>query len=437
MTDVLIPNFTPREYQLPLWEYLENGGKRAVAVWHRRSGKDEMALHWACYAAFVRPGNYWHMLPEAAQCRKAIWQAVNPHTGKRRIDEAFPPELGCRQLENEMLVQLPNGATWQLIGSDSYQNLIGSTPAGLTFSEYATSNPNALAFLSPILVENNGWMLVISTPRGFDNHLYKIYEHAKTDPEWFAEILPATKTGVFTPEQLETEKQNLVSLYGADQGDALFRSEYMASFSASVIGSYYGRLIEDADQEGRIRRIPHDPQLPVITAWDLGTEDATAIWFLQQSGREIWAIDYCEQTNEGADYFARILKEKRYTYGTHIFPHDAKQREWGSGARSRLETLASLGVRPQQVLTNQAVADGISAVRMILPRMYFDSVKCKRGLECLRNYSRKWDDVRKVYADKPLHDQYSHGSDALRTYAMGNHRTGPKQQIKYPDLGIT
>src|SRR5580704_10217272 len=97
MTQIQLPNnWTPRPYQRKLWKYLEDGGKRAMAVWARRHGKDDVGLHWTACAAMSRVGCYWHLLPQAEHCRKAIWDAVNPNTGKRRIDEAFPPEIRSR-----------------------------------------------------------------------------------------------------------------------------------------------------------------------------------------------------------------------------------------------------------------------------------------------------------------------------------------------------
>jgi hypothetical protein len=101
--EISLPNnWLPRPYQLPLWKYLEAGGKRAVSVWHRRAGKDDVCLHWSATAAIERPATYWHMLPEASQARKAIWEAINPHSGKRRIDEAYPPQIRSATREQEM-----------------------------------------------------------------------------------------------------------------------------------------------------------------------------------------------------------------------------------------------------------------------------------------------------------------------------------------------
>ena len=154
-------NWAPRSYQQALWNYLWSGGRRASAVWHRRAGKDEVCLHWAAVSAHARKGNYWHMLPQAKQARKALWDSINPHTGLRRIDEAFPISLRAATREQEMQIVFKNGSTWQVLGSDNYNALVGSPPVGLVFSEWALADPSAWALLRPILLENQGWALMI------------------------------------------------------------------------------------------------------------------------------------------------------------------------------------------------------------------------------------------------------------------------------------
>jgi phage terminase large subunit len=139
---IKLPNeFTLRDYQKPLWSYLEGGGKRAVACWHRRAGKDEVCLHWTAVAAMQRPGTYWTLLPEATQARKAIFDAVDPHTGKRRIDQAFPRAIRESTNEAEMKIKFKNGSLWQVVGSDNYHSLVGTPPCGLTFSEFSRAVP--------------------------------------------------------------------------------------------------------------------------------------------------------------------------------------------------------------------------------------------------------------------------------------------------------
>src|SRR4051812_22681219 len=206
MTRVRLPNnWTPRDYQIPAWTYLENGGRLAELVWHRRSGKDEIMLHRTACAAFERTAGYWHMLPQYAQARKAIWDAVNPHTGKKRIDEAFPHEIRAGIDNTKMIIRLKGGSTWQVVGSDNPDSLVGSTPAGIVYSEWALSNPNVRAYLRPIVAENNGWQCFITTPRG-RNHAHTTMQAAKrimdAGGDAFAQVLDAYETGVLTAERL-------------------------------------------------------------------------------------------------------------------------------------------------------------------------------------------------------------------------------------------
>ena len=169
----------PRPHQRRLWRHLrEDAGKRAIAIWHRRAGKDEVCLHSTAVAALTRAGNYWHCLPEYLQGRKAIWTAINPHTGRRRIDEAFPPVLRSSTNDNEMFIRFVNGSTWQVVGSDRYDATVGASVAGVVYSEWALANPSAWGYHRPMLEENNGWAVFISTPRG-RNHCKDMFEHAR------------------------------------------------------------------------------------------------------------------------------------------------------------------------------------------------------------------------------------------------------------------
>jgi hypothetical protein len=148
-------NWKPRPYQAKLWKYLEKNGKRAVAIWHRRAGKDEVCLHWSAVAAHTRVGVYWHMLPEANQARKAVWDAVNPHTGLRRINEAFPRELRESTRETDMAIRFKSGSLWQRSQRQLQQS--GGQPAiGVVFSESCRPT-RARGLLRPILAENGGF----------------------------------------------------------------------------------------------------------------------------------------------------------------------------------------------------------------------------------------------------------------------------------------
>ena len=165
------------------------------------------------------------MLPQFNQCRKAIWEAVNPRTGKVRIDEVFPMEMRASTRSTDMFIGFKNGSSWQVVGSDNYNALVGSPPVGIVFSEYALSDPRSWAYLSPILEENNGWAAFISTSRG-DNHLKKMLDFARITPGWFAEVLTAEDTPVFTAVRLKEIQAELVGTFGPEMGEAMFQQEY-------------------------------------------------------------------------------------------------------------------------------------------------------------------------------------------------------------------
>lgn len=403
------------------WRAVERGVKRSLLVWHRRAGKDEVALHEAAIAAHQRPATYWHMLPEFSQARKAIWNAVNPHTGKRRIDEAFPHELRENTNDHEMFIRFKSGSTWQVVGSDRYNAAVGTPPAGIVFSEWALSNPAAWGYLAPILLENGGWARFITTPRG-RNHCKKMMDMVKDDPKWFAQVLTVNDTKAISPEAVEEQRKEYHALFGVDQGDALIEQEYYCSFEAAILGAYWGREMSLAEKEGRVCSVPYEPELPVHTAWDLGVGDSTAIWFFQVHGQHIRVIDHYEAHGYAVDHYVQVLREKPYRYGNDYVPHDAKVREWtnagpGGLAKSRVETLIEFKRKPVLVPSHK-LDDGINAARRTLSRCVFDQTNCGEGLEALRQYRREWDEGDRVFRDTPLHDWTSHTADAFRYLAM-------------------
>jgi hypothetical protein len=426
----------PRNYQLGVWGALERGVKRVCAIWHRRAGKDEFALRWTSCAAHERVGNYWHMLPKASQARKAIWTAVNPHSGVRRIDEAFPLALRATTNEQEMFIRFTNGSTWQVVGSDNFNSLLGSPPIGVVFSEFSLADPQSWSLLRPILVENDGWSLFITTPRG-RNHAFKMYDGAKGDPNWFVELLTVKDTGAIPLARIEQERKEMTREMGADEANAVIEQEYFCSFDASFPGAYFGALMTQAIGEGRIMSLPYDPRGGVVTAWDIGFHDSNAIVFGQEVGPWVNFIDYIEHSGKGADFYAKQLRDRPYVYDEHLLPHDVSVHEWGNNGTSRKQALLDLQVRPIRVMPKTSVMDRINAARMMINRARFDAKKCERLVECLQQYHKVWDDSKMMWGDDPEHDWTSHGADAFGTFGQGfrgsqNPRLKPKAPKKEP-----
>jgi hypothetical protein len=377
------------------------------------------------------------MLPQANQARKAIWTQRDVHSGFNRIDWAFPPEIRESTNDQEMFIRFKNGSTFQVVGSDSYQGVIGAGPFGIVYSEYMLSDPNAWLFLDPILEENGGFAIFNGTPRG-RNHLHSMYELGQTEPGWFSQLLTVKDTGVFDAEQLEGIRRRIAKERGDDEAQNHINQEYYCSWDAAIPGSYYGKLIGELESAQCIGNVAYDPRYPVITGWDIGVGDSTAIWFCQQTRTELKIIDYYEASGVGADHYARVIREKPYFYDYHILPHDANDREWGNNASSRLDVLKGLGLRPIRVLPRASVEDGINAVRIILHGARFDRVRCERGISALRQYQKTWDDKLKIFSQKPLHDWTSHAADAFRYLAQGLKDVNPglTGQVGRPEYSV-
>jgi hypothetical protein len=421
------------------WAAWEHGVKRFLLIWHRRAGKDDWAMNLTAVAAHQRVANYWHCLPMYEQARKAIWEAINPHTGKRRIDEAFPPAIRKRTDNGSMTIEFLCGSIWKVVGSDNPDSLVGAPPAGIVFSEWALANPSSWAYLAPILAENGGWAAFITTPRG-RNHVKSMYDMAKDNPAWHAEVLTPTQTG-FSLELVEEQRHEYHGIFGVDAGDALIDQEYWCSFEAAILGAYYGKEMLLAEQSGRICDVEYDPELPVDTAWDLGVSDNTAIWFFQRLHGGVNVIDYYEASGYAAQHYVEHLNAKPYIYGTHHLPHDAKVREWLAAgpdgkAKTRVQVLREAGLKIH-IVSNQKLHDGINAGRRMIGQARFDQTRCTQGLECLRQYRRVWDDDKKIFHDVPLHDWSSHGASGWRylAVAVGETKAEPLPEAK-PIIGI-
>ena len=301
-------------------------------------------------------------------------------------------------------------------GVDRHDAAVGSPPAGITFSEWALSNPAAWAYLAPILIENNGWALFITTARG-RNHAKSMLDMAQTRKDWFSEVLPVNVTGAMSEEAVEQQRVEYTGIFGQEAADALIDQEYYCSFEAAILGAYWGKELILAEQQGRICDVPVNTDLPVHTAWDIGVDDAMAIWCFQVYPDHLDVVDYYEGHGQGFDHYCAWLDERGY-HGTDWMPHDAKVREVGApGARTRIETLFTLGRKPE-LAPEQSLMDGINAARKTIPFARFDAKRCAQGLESLRSYRTEWDEKTRAFKKTPEHNWASHGADGWRCLSL-------------------
>lgn len=402
--EVTIP-YAPRPLQRELHTQADRH-RFGTIVCHRRFGKTVFAVNHLQKGALTcqkpRP-RFAHVFPTYRQAKAAAWDYAKHYAR---------PIPGVEPNESELRIQYPNHGQYRMFGADNPDSLRGLYFDGVVFDEYGLMPPGIFSeVIRPALSDREGWALFLGTPNG-KNQFYKAKQDARTDTTgtWFYAEYKASQTGILSKEELAAAR----SVMTQDEYD----QEYECSFEASVKGAIFAREIQAIRQDGRITHVPYEPILPVDTAWDLGVGDATAIWFVQRfHGGEVRVIDYYESSGVGLPHYIEVLRSKPYVYGEHWAPHDIKVREFTSG-QSRYQVAANFGIHflivPQTTLEN-----GIHAARMLLPKCWFDSQKCERGIEALQHY--RWDYNTRIeeYKDHlPVHDWASHGASAFRYLAL-------------------
>jgi hypothetical protein len=273
------------------------------------------------------------------------------------------------------------------------------------------------------LSDKQGWCVFGGTPKG-KNQFWNIYETSRKLPnDWFSLSLPASKSKLLPESELDAAKAQLAE----DQ----YLQEYECSFEAAIVGAIWGTEMRKVSEDGRITKVENQIEVKTHTAWDLGHTDDTAIWWYQVIGGEIHIVDFFALSGGTIEEFVTKIKEKPYNYGKHYLPHDARARTLASGGKSVIEQMAAhLGINNLAIVPSLTVQDGIQAVRMALPRCWFDAEKCADGIEALRQYQREYDEDKKAFRQTPKHDWTSHPADAMRMLAI-SWREEPKD--KPPD----
>jgi hypothetical protein len=332
--------------------------------------------------------------------------------------------------QTELRIDYANGGQVRLYGADNPDALRGIYLDGVVLDEYADMDPRVWKeIVRPSLADRGGWAVFIGTPRG-RNSFFELWKKAQSDNTWFSMMLKASRSGLLSQGELDLVRRELT--------EEQYEQEFECSFDAAIVGSYYGRLLSAAEREARITGVPYEPTALVWTAWDLGIRDATAIWFAQVIGREIHLIDYYEASGVELAHYVREIVTRPYLYAGHILPNDVQAKELGTG-KSRLEVLNQLGLRNITLAPLHQFEDGINAVRVFLPKCWFDAGKCTRGIEALKLYRAEHDEKLQILKPRAIHDWTSHAADAFRYLAMTLDSTVIRKsfnrRIEYPTLG--
>ena len=237
--EIIIPHkYNPRPYQLPLLQALDNGTKRAIIVWNRRSGKDKTCFNYMIKKSLEKVGTYFYFLPTYKQAKRVIWDNID-NEGFKMLDH-IPKELITSTNATELKIELRNGSIIQLIAADEFKSSgVGTNPIGVVFSEYSISSPEAWKFVAPILAVNGGWAIFNFTPRGM-NHAFALLNQYKENPKWFVEVLTNNETQVLTGDALDEERNN--------NPQEIFEQEYYCKFIEGA-GQFFKNITPNLIEE--------------------------------------------------------------------------------------------------------------------------------------------------------------------------------------------
>lgn len=403
---VIETGYRPRKQQ----RYLRSQMRRFnVLVCHRRFGKTVFAINEMIEeivkkkAAGLKAPRGYYVAPLFRQAKQVAWDYLKDYTRN------FPD---CKVNQSELSVTFLEDCKITLLGADNPDSARGIYVDYFVLDEYGQMNPKMWTeVLRPACSDRKGGGIFIGTPKG-RNGFWKIYKKAqdRKNEDWYSSMYKASQTGIIDENELRQAAEEMTQ--------EEYEQEFECSWSAAILGAYYGQYLVKLDAAGQISdKVKHDSSLPVFTGWDLGMDDVTCIWFAQMVGHEIRIIDYYQATGQGLEHYTQVLGKKNYTYAEHFLPHDVSVRELGTG-KSRLETLYGMGLRGR-VVQRHSVDDGIAMVRLLLQKCWFNETLTSIGLEALRQYRKEFDfklDTPKV---RPLHDWTSHASDAFRSLAMG------------------
>lgn len=413
-----------RPYQQKVEDKFNEGYDRHMLIWHRRAGKDVFGMSKARQESMKRIGSYVHFFPKHIHAKRSLWRGIDPRRGARFIDIAFG-DIEAARNNQDMVIEMMNGSTWALMGSDNYDsNIIGGNVVGVVFSEWAMCNPNAWNYIRPILRENNGWAMFITTYRG-RGHAWQMVQQLKDNPDWYVDVRDINHTtdidGIPIINAADVEKDR-------DEGmpESLIQQEYYCNPDAVAEGSIYGKQVETLRKDVDRHKAVWNPNKPVYAVWNFDLPIFASCIYIQPGS------------------VPAVLDAKTWTFVTlgeaiaecYKQPFPVQNHLIHGHQQELVAQLADLDVYPD-VLQHFSSYAATTATASFLNSCHINEAKCELLLDALGGYVRRerFDSQTAdlVFGDNPAESWHSQLSEALETWAAWDYYAQGSTWSKAPD----
>lgn len=282
------------------------------------------------------------------------------------------------------------------------------------FEEAQNCSRKSLKTLRPTIREEGSQIIFTWNPKFPDDAIDEFCDAVRSEPDVLVIHVNYEDNPFLNDEvlrEVELDKKN----YPED-----FDHIWLGQYDTSYHGHYYAKFLEDAKEAGRITHVPMKPGVDIITAWDLGRADATAIWVAQIVGLEVRIIDHIEDNFKELDYYASWIKDNGYN-GNHFLPHDAGHKRLGMQG-SIEDQLQTFGLKNTQVMPALSKDAGRRLAKNLIKEAFIDEARCKDGLQALRHEKAERDERTGNY--KEIHERDS--AAAFRYLAQAIEREEPE-----------
>ena len=376
----------------------------AILVAHRRAGKTVAAVNDLVEKASRNTREnprYAYIAPLLKQAKDIAWMYL------KAAAAPYSPKISESGLFVE-LTALPNSPRITIYGADNPDSFRGLYLDGVVLDEFGDMLGSIFQeILLPALIDRNGWIVFMGTPKG-PNHFRDLFYENRESSDWHVSFLPHNVTNIIPPDAIEQMRK----IMDPEQ----FAQEMLCSFEAAIRGAIYARQMEQMELDGRIGSYSFDKYTKTDVFFDLGFSDTCVMGFGQRRPDGLLKGHSHGDNLKPIKHYIKYVKEfwadNKLRPGQIWLPHDARARSLQTG-KSVVEQFRDANLRPK-IVPMLDLMDGIDATRTGFENWFFDRDGNKTLILALKSYQRKYDEKLKVFLDEPIHDWSSHWADMFR-----------------------